>query len=165
MVRVYLYYIKPVPFIIVMNKALLYQECVQKVELKLNELQSQRIDIEASMHLETKSSVGDKYETGRAMLHQELDKIGAQQTHFASIYKLFQQINPEESITSVKNGALIKTSKGMFWIVASLGEVVFDGVRVFVMSGAAPLAQAFKGKSAGDQVLFNKMEYVIKSIV
>ena len=52
-------------------KESLYNECKNALNLRLKVLQQTISDIETNLQSETKSSAGDKHETGRAMLQLE----------------------------------------------------------------------------------------------
>ena len=59
-------------------KRQLYSQCVDFVEERLSNIQNQIRAIQESLTSETKSSAGDKHETGRAMLQLEREKAGQQ---------------------------------------------------------------------------------------
>ena len=55
-------------------KKKLYMACECYLQLRFDALKERLDDINESLASETKSSAGDKYETGRAMLHLEKEK-------------------------------------------------------------------------------------------
>ncbi len=55
-----------------------YDYCFQFVSRKLDRIQVQIRELEQSLTSETKSSAGDKHETGRAMIQLEREKLGQQ---------------------------------------------------------------------------------------
>ena len=57
-------------------KEALHASCVGFVEDRLETIQKTIQDIQMSLTSETKSSAGDKHETGRAMLQLEREKAG-----------------------------------------------------------------------------------------
>ena len=56
----------------------LYLQCVDFVENRFQTIQKTIDEIQESLTSETKSSAGDKHETGRAMLQLEREKAGNQ---------------------------------------------------------------------------------------
>jgi len=56
----------------------LYQQCVLTVENRFKTIQEIISSHQKSLNSETKSSAGDKHETGRAMLQLEMEKAGQQ---------------------------------------------------------------------------------------
>ncbi|NQY06029.1 MAG: 3-oxoacyl-ACP synthase, partial [Flavobacteriaceae bacterium] len=59
-------------------KKKLYQACEAFLNERLSALQDIIINVQESLQSETKSSAGDKHETGRAMLQLEREKAGKQ---------------------------------------------------------------------------------------
>jgi len=60
------------------EKIALYDLCADFIETKRQTIQHTIVEIQHSLTSETKSSAGDKHETGRAMLQLEREKIGNQ---------------------------------------------------------------------------------------
>ena len=56
----------------------LYAQCLKFVEDRYLKIHNQINEIQESLTSETKSSAGDKHETGRAMLQLEREKVGQQ---------------------------------------------------------------------------------------
>ena len=59
-------------------KHLLHQQCIAYVQKRLQEAEHAFRDAEQAANDDTKSSAGDKYETGREMMQQEKNRITAQ---------------------------------------------------------------------------------------
>ena len=57
-----------------MLKKKLYNHCKKMIIEKLEELEQREKDLQIALTSENKSSVGDKHETGRAMIHLEREK-------------------------------------------------------------------------------------------
>lgn len=112
---------------------------------------------------DTKSSMGDKYETGREMLQQEIN-------HLESQYKklnLQLQTHRRTDLgvhNSVKNGSSLITNLGNFYISCALGSIEHNTDNYYVISAESPLAKALWNKSSGDKVIFNGQEYRIESV-
>ena len=73
---------------------------------------------------DTKSSMGDKYETGREMLQQEINNLQRQLNEVLNQQAVLQKITSDPS-EKVQNGALVKTDKGLFYVAVSMGEIIF----------------------------------------
>jgi hypothetical protein len=102
---------------------------------------------------ETKSSAGDKYETGREMANAERDRNAAHMQQAQQLQAELARISPDAPCNTVRPGALVSTSLGRFYISISAGQL--DGEGVFAVSAAAPLAVALKGLRAGEEAVFN----------
>lgn len=137
---------------IVRNKLL---EKIQKFEKLIEETRASNSD--------TKSSMGDKYETGREMLQQEINNLQRQLNEALNQQAFLQKVNTESS-AKVQNGALVETEKGLFYIAASVGEVICDNRKVMTVSAESPLAKAMAGLTTGQSFSLNNTSHTVKQI-
>lgn len=115
---------------------------------KIQNLQKLIEETRASSN-DTKSSMGDKYETGREMLQQEINNLQIQLNGFSNSMNILKNINPVPH-QSVGLGSLVETEKGKFFIAVSLGEIVFEKEKIFIISAESPLAKAMHGLKKND---------------
>lgn len=109
-----------------------------------------------SSNSETKSSAGDKYETGREMANQERDRHAAQLHEAQHLLAALQKMNPELCSDTVRPGALITTNLGLFYLSIGAGKLATaEGQEFVAVSPAAPILAALNGKRVGEEVLFN----------
>ena len=139
-------------------------QALAELEKKIAEMKSELILLRESAEHDTKSSMGDKYETGREMIQQEEDKIIAQLKQYKHHQQILQKIDLKANYLSAGPGALVVTSRVNCYVSASIGEMKGDPT-VFFMSPEAPLAQALKGKKTGDVVPFNGSSFEILAVV
>jgi hypothetical protein len=137
------------------NKPALHAACVAFIEQRIAAARAAMQAAQESSSSETKSSAGDKYETGREMANAERDRNAAHMQQAQQLQAELARINPELPCDSVRPGALLRTSLGWFYLAISAGKLVVDSQEVFAVSAAAPVALALKGKRAGEEVLFN----------
>ena len=71
------------------------------------------------MSSETKSSAGDKHETGRAMLQLEMEKAGQQLASVQQMQQTLAKINTLTSSTNIALGSVIKTSSACYFLSIS----------------------------------------------
>ena len=112
---------------------------------------------------DTKSSMGDKYETGREMLQQEINNLQRQLNEILNQQAVMQKINSGPS-EKVQNGALVKTNNGIFYIGASIGEIVSENQKIMTVSAESPLVKAMFGKKMGDAFSINNISQTIENI-
>ncbi|TDN40097.1 3-oxoacyl-ACP synthase [Hymenobacter sp. UV11] len=137
-------------------KPALHAACLAYVQLRLDAARAGMAAAQESSNSETKSSAGDKYETGRAMAQQERDRHAAQLHEAQQLLTMLQKINPELASKVVRPGALATTSLGLFYISIGAGKLTTaEGYEFMAVSPAAPLAEALSGKKAGEEVVFN----------
>ncbi|MBV8328793.1 hypothetical protein [Chryseobacterium sp.] len=112
---------------------------------------------------DTKSSMGDKYETGREMLQQEINNLQRQLNEILNQQAVMQKINSGPS-EKVQNGALVKTNKGLFYVGASIGEIVSDNQKIMTVSAESPLVKMMYGKKVGESFTINTIDQHIENI-
>jgi len=146
-------------------KELLYNKCEIALNRRLEVLQNAILDIQNNLQSETKSSAGDKHETGRAMLQLEREKIGQQ---LAEIQKQFQTINKinlttEHSIVAL--GSVVYTSQSNYFIAVSIGEVKIENQHFFAISPATPIGELLLSKVEEDSFTFRNQKIKILKIL
>ena len=134
----------------------------QIVEEKIQQFQGMIDDLRTS-NTETKSSMGDKYETSREMLQQEIMQIQRQLTVFQEHQVQVKKLT-ENSLEVIKTGSIVKTTFGNFVIITSLGEFQVNGEKFISISEQTPLAQQLMGKVVGDVFFINKQNNQILEV-
>ena len=108
-----------------------------------------------SANSDTKSSAGDKYETGREMATAERDRHAAQLHQARQLQAELARISPDAPCDTVRPGALAHTTLGWFYVAISAGALEVAGQTYFAVSAAAPVALALRGKRVGEEAVFN----------
>jgi len=134
----------------------------QKISEKIQKLEQLIAETRASNN-DTKSSMGDKYETSREMLQQEINNLQIQLNEHLKSQQILKNINPNPH-KIVTLGSLVETEKGKFFIAVSLGELSFNQEKIFVISAESPLAKAMNGKKTGESFVVNNLSQIIKNI-
>ncbi|HTF20983.1 MAG TPA: hypothetical protein VK658_23070 [Chryseolinea sp.] len=145
-------------------KQSLYDACKQTIRQRINLLQQSIHDAQQSANEETKSSAGDKYETGRAMAQLEIEKFASQLAELNKQDQELSRINPGLQESHIIPGSLIHTNQGSFFIAVNAGEIVVDGRKIFTISPQAPIAQKMFGLSDRDSFVLNGRSFTISSI-
>lgn len=130
-------------------------------------IEAARQAIEAAQHSannETKSSSGDKYETGRAMMQLEIEKNAGQLAESLKLKRTLDQIDLENKANSVQPGSLVITDREIFFIAISLGQVRLLDKTYLVISPASPIGQKLLGLKAGDTMTFQDKVRVVKEL-
>lgn len=138
--------------------------CKKEVSQKISACEVRMQSFQEAANQETKSSAGDKYETGRAMMQLEKDKVAQQLSETLKLKKVLDEIDTTER-TVIGLGSLVKTDRGLFYLSASLGRIGVDGQQIFCLSPVAPVGKAMEGKLAGDYYEFNHQKFFIKSVI
>lgn len=149
-------------FVISMNKEIVIQQIQKLTKEKVEGLQK-LIDEMRSSNNDTKSSMGDKYETGREMLQQEINQLQGQLNQALELQRIADKLSIQPS-ESIESSALANTNKGFFFFGISLGKMELDGKTLMCISMDAPLAKILAGKSIGNSITFNGMSFQLIDI-
>jgi len=143
----------------------LYNLCCRFVENKLITIQKAIQEIQESLSTETKSSAGDKHETGRAMLQLEREKIGQQLAETQKLKETLSKIDSSKVSSKVSLGSVVSTSHYNYFIAISAGKLQLEGKDFYAISANTPMAQLLLGKTVGDIVVFREETFSITQII
>ena len=133
----------------------LFKFCEAHVNMRIQRLTKQLEELKTSLGSETKSSAGDKHETGRAMVQLEQEKMGKQLHEAELLYKVLQQVPKDSKPGKIALGSLVTTDKHCYYIAVSAGKYENDGKTVYCISANTPIGKLLLGKQEGDEFLFN----------
>ena len=139
--------------------------CMQQVNSRLDLLNESIRLLQDSANEETKSSAGDKYETGRAMAQLEIEKLGLQHSDLRKQKQVLEQIDINRTFIKIQPGCLVRTNQGIFFIAISLGPLKVDDHLIFCISPSSPIAQKLAGLTAGDSFSFNSKKYSVEQVI
>lgn len=146
-------------------KEQLYQLCVTYVQTRMQAAEDAFRAAEQASNDDTKSSAGDKYETGRAMMQQEKDRNTIQLNEASKLMVALNLIGTKNTSAVVETGSLVITNNGKFYLAISAGTLVVDEVSYFAVSPASPIGMKLKGLKAGDGFELNGKGYRILEVV
>jgi len=144
----------------------------RKIFNKINESLDEKIHLlneiiketKLSRDNDTKSSAGDKYETGREMMQAEIIKTEVQLSNILDQKKDLAQINLEKRSKKVEFGSLVETNNGNYFFSIAFGKIEIEGVTCYSISLASPFGQMMNNKVVGDNYNFNGKQFVINNI-
>ena len=131
---------------------------------KIKEIQQAIHSAKDSRDNETKSSVGDKYETGRAMIQFELEKHTVQLQKAQQQKHKLSQINLQKEYNRVEFGSLIFTDHGNYFIAIGLGKIEIENETFYCISLASPIGKILNNKKVGGKIIFQGREFTITEI-
>jgi len=143
----------------------LVRVCHNTLTQKINELTIALQDVTEAGNNETKSTAGDKHETGRAMMQLEQEKLGKQLQDAEGQLAEFEKMDFTRLHQTIALGSLIETNRGFFFIATSIGRIDVDGTIIFAISPQSPLGAVLIGKKQKDTAVFNGVSYEILSII
>ena len=146
----------------VLKRALLLK-CHEYVELRIATAQQAKADAQAAANEENKSSVGDKYETTRSMMHIEGEKAAHQ---LAEALKLKSSLDRLSDVQSeiVVAGSLVITDVKKIFVSIGIGKVQLEGEEFLVVAPTSPLGKALMGRSPKERITFNDQSMIILEV-
>ena len=145
-------------------KQQLLAECKRYVASRIDNANQSMINAQEAANEEGKSSVGDKYETGRAMMQIERDKAAQQLDEAFKLKNIIDHISIEADGGKVIPGSLVITNSKKIFISIGIGRVTIQGEEFLVVAPASPLGKLLMGLKVNDEILFNKERLTILQI-
>lgn len=145
-----------------MNKSEILILLKEKLSEKIKNFEILIAETRASNN-ETKSSMGDKYETSREMVQQEINNLQRQLNESLAQQNSIQKLSVD-ACKEVKFGALVEIDFGIFYITTSAGDLNFENKKITTISSESPLAKTIFGKKKGDVFTINNINQTIKNI-
>ena len=137
----------------------LYKLCELFVNKRLETVEDVISSNQKALQSETKSSAGDKHETGRAMLQLEMEKAGQQLAGIRQMKEVLAKIDLSNSEnSSQKNahlGSVVLTEKMNFFLSVSAGKLTIENKDYFAVSVSSPIGKLLLGKQKNEVVTFN----------
>lgn len=146
------------------TKEKLYFQLQKFIEQRVANAQKAMQSAESSKSNQTKSSAGDKFETGRAMMQAEEDRNTIQLANALALKNDLAQVNRFNTSETVVLGSLVTTNKGTYFLSIGIGKVIVDKTTYFAISLASPIGELLFGKKVGEKVSFRGNHIIIQSI-
>lgn len=145
-------------------RELAYQASLKELDHRIATTKQLMDDADASSQNETKSSAGDKFETGRAMMQREKENSKVKLIKLMELKHQFQSVPQEKKNDKISTGSLVESNKGFFYISIGLGKIKTEKFSFIAVSPEAPLVRNLLGKEKGDIVTFNGQQINIQDI-
>ena len=132
-------------------KEKVFKCCMNELNSRIQEASLAVESAQQASNSETKSSAGDKYETGRAMAQLEKER------HARVLASLEDDLNSLLSVgirppqLNVQEGSLVYTNRGIYFIVFGFGAVKVDDLNIYVISVLSPIGQTLLDLEVEDE--------------
>lgn len=146
------------------QKSRLMEQLQVLLDNRIEETKKSIVAARESRDSDTKSSAGDKYETGREMAQQEVNKLEAQLVKSQAMLRDVEQIDPKTKLAEIGFGSVVVSNQGNYFFSVALGKINLDETSFFCLSLASPIGQVLAGKKAGDAIVFNGKNIVIEQV-
>jgi transcription elongation GreA/GreB family factor len=145
-------------------KESLYHKLTEDINNKIKALEQDIQSLDESQNNETKSSAGDKYETGRAMIQQEQDKNQSQLSNALALKHTLEKLNLTKEYNKVEPGAIVLTNQGDYFLSIGSGKIDLNGALYYAISQGSPIGQLLLNKKAGDTINYMNKPFEIRMI-
>jgi hypothetical protein len=132
-----------------------YEQCQKFVNERLQTIEKTIRSSKKALASETKSSAGDKHETGRAMLQLEMEKAGQQLQTISLLKETLSKIDFSKNSEIAHLGSIIITAKRNYFLSISAGQLVIENNVYFAISTSSPIGKLLLGKQMNETVFFN----------
>ena len=134
--------------------------CVKVLQTQLTRLKEMMMYAQEEANKETKSSAGDKYETGRSMMQLEKEKFAMQHSRVSEQLAILHNLDLG-SHDEVQEGSLVVTNIGMFFIAVGMEPLNMGEERITCISLSTPIGKCLEGLEEGDVADFRNQEIEI----
>jgi transcription elongation GreA/GreB family factor len=147
-------------------KAAVYQTAITQLKQKEALLAEERKNIIESILEEEKNSAGDKYETSRETMTQDLNSLEKQiQQGKMDLEELYRLQAIKDTPPTVQEGALVQLGTDWFLLAVSIGQVKVSDKQVFLLSKNSPLGELLVGKKKNEAIQFRGKPQTITSLL
>ncbi len=142
----------------------LYDFCREYITLRSSRLRNNMSGMMESLESETKSSAGDKHETGRAMIQLELEKLGNQLAEIQKLEEQFKKVSQTSGNDTISLGSVVHTDMQYYYIAISAGAVALENTTYYAIAPNSPIGMLLMGKKVGASFSFNGKKITITAI-
>jgi hypothetical protein len=142
----------------------LFKQCEAFVNKRAQTVEDIISSNQKALQSETKSSAGDKHETGRAMLQLEMEKAGQQLSGIQQMKEILSKIDVFKTSDIAHLGSIIETDSANYFLSISAGQLIVDNKVYFAVSVSSPIGKLLLGKKQGNALIFNNIKKTIKTI-
>lgn len=146
-------------------KAQLYLLCGEYLRTREAEIKKAIAEAQEAANNETKSSAGDKFETGREVMQQDIDLNITRLNELNKLKTTLELIAPAQKSTVVIPGSVVFTSNGNFYIAIGAGQLKVGDEMFYAVSSASPIGSKLAGQKAGHSFTLNNKQYLIESVL
>jgi len=142
----------------------LYKQCQFFVNKRLQTIQDIITSNQRALQSETKSSAGDKHETGRAMLQLEMEKAGQQLSGITLMKETLAKIVISKNSKVASLSSVVITENANYFLSISAGQLIVANTRYFAISVSSPVGKLLLGKQENETIVFNGKTITVKEV-
>lgn len=136
-------------------KTSLFNQLLLVLDKQTEETKAELASIIDARNSDTKSSAGDKFETGRAMMQMESEKQEARLEKLLQMKNDLSKIDIHKVAKEIGLGSLVITNHENYFITIAFGKISNDNITAYAISSVSPMGSALFGKKVNDEVSVN----------
>jgi hypothetical protein len=145
-------------------KSAIKKACLQLLQERIDNAATAMNVAQETANNQEKSSVGDKYETARAMGQIDRD-MNAKQLYEAQLdFRFVEGIVTNEINATVKAGSVFKLDSTTFFVAVGLGSIKINDENIIVISYKSPLFEQVKQIKTGADILFQNRKQKLTTV-
>lgn len=149
----------------VSHKAEIHAVILQHLKERMEQGRKDYLLAKESRDSDTKSSAGDKFETGREMMQREMDKISASLDMLKGQLAQMRRIDVHENPARIGLGSFIETDAENYYLSVGLGRLSCLGIPFYAISADSPIGELLVGKQTNEIIELRGRKITIKSIL
>ena len=146
-------------------KKTLFNHCKTHLEKKMKVFEQLKKNLQKDLTYETKSSAGDKYETARAMIQLENEKLSNQIREIELNYQKLNTIKDFQTSKSISLGSIIFTDKANYYVAIAADFFEVNSKVFYCISSQSPIGKLLIGKKINESIMFNNVQSTILEII
>jgi transcription elongation GreA/GreB family factor len=146
-------------------KEQLYLLCWEYIKKREAEIRKIITDAQEAANNDSKSSAGDKFETGREVMQQEIDLNLARLNELNKLKLVLEKILPVQKSATALPGSVVLTNNGNYYITIGAGLLKVDDTVYYAISAASPIGTKLAGKKADDEFTLNGKRYIVERVI
>lgn len=146
-------------------KEVLLALCNESIDQRIDNITSMINSIVEARDNETKSSAGDKHETGRTIMQLEEEKSYSLLTATKRLKAILSQVVITNNKTKkVGLSSLVTTNQGTYFMAVGIGRLLVRQTTYYCISIDSPLGKVLFNKTEGDKVFFNEKAIILELV-
>ena len=146
------------------DRSELIKACRDYLQTKVSVVRKAMDGLKEDLENESKSSAGDKFETGREMINIEWNKLSVQLNQYDQLGNTLKRIEDYKPNGNAVLGSIVITSFAKYFISIPAGEINSGNDKFYAVGIKSPIAQLLIGKKVGEKATFNGREFEILEI-
>lgn len=138
----------------------LKEQVIEEIEKELEErmtlIEQSYNDAIDARNNDTKSSAGDKYETGREMIQQEIERMALRMREIKAMQNELGILPVKEKSDVVISGSLVEIDSGIYFLGLSFGKIEVNNECIYAISTHSPLGKLILNHRVGDKIDLNQ---------